>query len=200
MKSVAPSLALVAASLLGASCQPPGVEGSRSLVGADRLPSSGALSREVVQINRGYGDAGEEFLSYELRPDDTLTITRGRRARHTVRGADRFRLAARIAGQARRRLWRVRPPTLEGLDADEARPSGCERRGPHDFGELAVIFIDEGRGPGVEDDRLGTFELPRPASCDSPQAREARQLIRQVLESFPPSGIGFERSTLSGEG
>lgn len=195
MKRVAPSVSLVAASLLCASCQPPGAEGSRSLVGADRLPSSSALSREIVQINRGYGDNSEGFLSYELRPDDTLTVNHTDRARGIVRGGDKFRLAAEIAGNARRQLWRLRPATLEDLNAQEARPLGCERRGPHDFGELALIFIDEGRAPGIEDDRLGTFELPRPDSCNTEQAREARQLIRQVMESFPPSKVaaGFER-------
>jgi len=192
VKGVASSVSLVAASLLCVSCQPAGIESSTSLVGADRLPSRGALSREIIQINRGYGSVSEGFLSYELRPDGTLIVTHTDRARGKVRGEDRFRLSAEIASQARSLLWRLRPAKLEGLDAHEARPSGCERRGPHDFGELAVIFIDEGRRAGIEDDRLGTFELPSPDSCGSPQAREATALVRNVLESFPPSKVAAE--------
>jgi hypothetical protein len=185
----------MAASLALASCQPAGVEGSRSLVGADRLPSSSALSREIVQINRGYGEVSTGFLSYELRPDDTLAVTHTDRARDKVLGEERFRLAPGVAHKARRLLWRLRPATLEGVDAHEARPSGCRRRGPHDFGELAVVFIDEGGSPGVEDDRVGTFELPVPESCGTPQAREARQVMSQVMGSFPESRVaaGFEQ-------
>lgn len=191
---VTSSAATIAASLLSASCQPPAVEPSQSLVGADSLPSADALSREIIQINRGYGQVGGGFLSYELRTDDTLTVTHTDRRRGEVLGEETFRLASSLAGDSRRLLWRLRPAKLEGVDAHEVRPSGCERRGPHDFGELAVIFIDEGREAGVKDDRLGTFELPRRDSCSTPQAREARQLVRQVLDSFPPSTVaaGFK--------
>ena len=191
MKSGASSAPLLAASLLCASCQPSD-RGSGSLVGADRLPSSSALSRETVQINRGYGDGSEGFLSYEVRPDDTLNVTHTVRGREKVRGVETFRLASDVADQARSLLWRVRPAELEGVDAHEARPSGCERRGPHDFGELAVIFVDEGGGAGIEDDRVGTFELPRSDSCSTPQAREARRVVREVMDSFPPSKVAAQ--------
>lgn len=183
----------IAASLLCVACQPQGAE-STNLVGADRLPPSAALSRETIQINRGYGPVGTGFLSYELHPDDSLTVTHSDKRRDKVLGKESFRLASGNADAARRRLLRLRPAKLEGLDAHEARPSGCERQGPHDFGELAVIFVSEDGGPGVEDDRIGVFELPDPQSCSTPQAREARQLVRQVMDLFPPSKVaaGFE--------
>lgn len=186
---VAPSACLLPALLLFASCRPPGAESAQSLVGANALPSSEALAREIIQINRGYGDSSEGFLSYELRPDGTLTVTHSDRARDRVIGEDRFRLADDVAGPARRALWRLRPAKLEGLDSHEARPTGCERRGPHDFGELAIIFIREAGRPGVEDDRIGTFELPDPRSCNSRQAIEARALVRRVLAALPRSGV-----------
>ena len=186
--------ATVAASFLSASCQPPGAESTQSLVGADRLPSPAELSREMIQIHRGYGPVREEVLSYELPPDDTLTVTLSDKRRDKVLGKESFRLASGNAGDARRRLWRLRPAKLEGVGADEARPSGCGRRGLDDFGELAVIFVNPGREPGFEDDRIGIFELPDPHSCSTPQAREARRVVRQVMDLLPPSKVaaGFE--------
>jgi len=166
----------------------------RSLVGAERLPPDERLSLEAVQINRGYGDGSQGLLSWELRPDGSLSVTHYGAGRGEAPATERFRLDAATAGRVRRLLRRVRPETLDGIDSHEARPSGCERRGPHDSGELAIVFIDEGRAPGIEDDRLGTFELPRPGSCDTAQAREARQLVRQVMDSLPKSEVasGFE--------
>lgn len=186
---------LVAAALLCASCRDAGVEGSPSLVGAERLPPASVLSRELIQINRGYGAVGEKFLSYELRPDDSLTVTLTDRRRDRVLGEQSFRLASDAAGRVRRLLSQVRPARLQGLDAHEARPVGCERRGPHDFGELAIVFVDTGSGPGIEDDRIGIFELPDPRTCSTAQAVEARALVRQVLAAIPSSSVAadFER-------
>ena len=180
--------AAIAAALACASCQPRD-DASQSLVGADPLPSPAELSREIIQINRGYGTESEGFLSYELRPDDMLTVTHSDRRRDQVVGEDRFRLPSGLAAQARRRLWRVRPARLEGLDAHEARPTGCERRGPHDFGELAVVFVREPGGPGAADDAIGVFELPDAGSCVTAAAIEARALVRDVLGSFPRSRV-----------
>jgi hypothetical protein len=57
---------------------------------------------------------------------------------------------------------------------------------------LAVIFVAQGGGAVIDDDRIGVFELPDPHSCSTPQAAEARRLMRQVMESFPPSEVATE--------
>jgi hypothetical protein len=82
------------------------------------------------------------------------------------------------------------------LEKDEVRPAGCERQGPHDFGELAVAFIDEGKATGIEDDRAGLFELPWSESCNTPAATEARRVVWQALRLLPPSKTtaSFERT------
>lgn len=185
-KSLTLRTLLVGGSLIVGSCEGKGVE---SLVGSDRLPSSSALSREIIQINRGYGDVSEGFLSYELRPDDALTVTHTDRRQNRVSGEETFRLPSDIADRTRTMLWRLRPATLDGVDSHETRPVGCERRGPHDFGELAVVFVREDGPPGVDGDQIGTFELPRPDSCNTKHATEARQLVHQVLQAWPQSRV-----------
>lgn len=177
--------------LLASACSEPAVDPSESLVGARELPSSRGLSREIVQLNRGYGQISEGFLSYELKPDDSVTVTHEDREERKVIGSETFRLEPNAAAQARRTLWRLRPARLEGqgMTRGEVRPEGCERQGPHDFGMIAVVFIDEGRGPSIEDDRLGAFELPDADSCSSPAAVEARSLIAQLFRLLPPSRV-----------
>jgi hypothetical protein len=179
--------------LLFASCRP-AEEQVHSLVGAEELPAAAALSKEIIYISRGYGEVSTGFLSYELRPDDLLVVTHEDRDRDKVIGEEKFRLESGVADKARRALWRLRPEKLEGIDSHEARPAGCERRGPHDFGELAVSFISAGHRPGVEDDLIGGFELPTAESCGSPQAVEARRVVREAMALFPASKVaeGFE--------
>ena len=168
-------------------------------MGAEELPSADNLSQEIIEINRGYGDVSHGFLTYQLRPDNSLAVTHLDEYREKVVGKETFQLAPHVATQARRMLWRLRPSTLEGqgLTRDEFRPVGCQRRGPHDFGRLAIVFIDEGEDAGVSDDQLGVFELPYRASCDTPHASEARDLVERVLRSFPPSRVAAEFLKLS---
>jgi hypothetical protein len=186
-----PRLIATVAMLLTSACGRPVLNSSESLVGAQELPSVDDLSREIIQINSGFGDGSMGFLSYELRPDGTLAVTYEARHRDKVVGSETFRLAPEVAMRARRMLWRLRPTSLEGqgLTRDEIRPVGCQRQGPHDFGEYAVVFIDEGEKREIEDDRLGAFELPTPESCNTPTASEARQVVGRVLQSFPYSRV-----------
>ncbi|HEX8124978.1 MAG TPA: hypothetical protein VF548_05285 [Allosphingosinicella sp.] len=143
------------------------------MVGADPLPSSGTLYGGVIQVNRGYGEVSEGFLSYELRPDGVLAVIHSDRAGGGVLGEDRFHLAPEIADQARRRLWRLRPARLEGVDAHEARPLGCKRRGPHDFGEVAIVFIDQGISPGSNTIASVSSNSPAPKAAE-PRKRGRR--------------------------
>ncbi len=180
--------------LLTSACGEPALKPSESLVGAKELPSVRDLSREIIQINRGFGSASVGFLSYELRPDGTLAVTHEERLRDKVVASETFQLAPEVAARARRMLWRLRPATLEGqgLTKDETTPMGCQRQGPHDFGEFAVVFIDEGQKRGIEDDQLGAFDLPYGDSCNTPEASEARKLVARVLQSFPHSRVAAE--------
>jgi hypothetical protein len=184
-------VSLVVVSLLGVSCGRAAIEPSQSLVGANDLPSPRVLSREIVQINRGVG--GPHFLSYELRPDNTLAITLSERGvkGEAVRGKETFNLSSELAEHTRRMLWRVRPAKLQGIEY-ETRPVGCEPRGPHDFGELVVVFINEGDQVGIKDDHVGVFALPHVDSCRTKDAEEARQLLRQVSDALPESRVAAE--------
>lgn len=191
---------LLAVSLLCASCNEAVVSSSRSLVGANELPSAKALSRETFYISRGGGAYGGDVLSYEWRPDNSLLVTHtfsdGRGTGEVVRGKETLRISPGDATQARQLLWRVRPAELEGVEQD-VRPLGCEPRGPHDFGEVTVGFVDEGDASGIEDDQVGIFELPTEESCNTPAAVEARKVVWRALQLFPKSKVAaaFERST-----
>ena len=173
MRSAARSALLVSASLVSVSCDRSAIDPSQSLVGAKSLPSESELSRETIQINRGYGNITITFLSYELLPDDTLKITLSARDRKTVIGEDVFRLSPAVADKARRLLWRVRPQELKRIDDGgldwETRPLSCFRRGPHDFGDLTIVFIAQGPEPGVDDEGWAS------SNCRFQAAAEARQ-------------------------
>lgn len=186
---------LLATVLFFASCQRSAIDPSESLVGAKQLPSRQALSRETIEINFGFGDISPGFLSYQLRPDNKLVISLTDRNREpdSVLIEETFQLTSMTAAKARKMLWRVRPQEMQGMEW-QTRPLGCELQGPHDFGQLAVVFDTE--APGVDlDDRLGIFELPRPESCRSREAVEARKLMQEVLRTFPASKapVEFER-------
>ena len=139
-----PALTLLSLSLLCTSCNEAAVNRSESLVGAKVSPSAEALSGETIYISRGGGACGGDSLSYEWRPDDVLTITHtfsDNSARPTVKGRETRRVAPEIAARIRQLLWRVRPAKLQGVEQDQ-RPAGCERRGPHDFGEVSIGFAN----------------------------------------------------------
>jgi hypothetical protein len=197
MSRSVPSLLL--GSLLCVSCEGGAIEPSQSLVGAERLPSAKALAREILYIARGGGPDGGDALSYEWHPDDLLTVTHTFSdeggAGEIVKGKDILRLAPDVAAEARRLLWRVRPASLEGVGQD-ARPAGCRRRGPHDFGEVIVGFIDKGDEADTGDDRVGIFQLPTRESCNTPAAIEARKVVWRALQLFPRSraAMRYDRS------
>lgn len=194
------ALPLLAVPLLCVSCNDAAIEPSQSLVGAEELPSATALARETFYITRGGGAYGGDALSYEWHPDDTLLVTHtfsdGRGTGDVVRGKETLHISPEVAAQVRQLLWRVRPAKLEGVEQD-ARPRGCERRGPHDFGEVTVGFVNEGDAPGIKDDQVGIFELPTAESCNTPAAVEARAVVRRALQLLPNSKVAsdFDRST-----
>lgn len=175
--------------LLCCSCERSAIEPSESLVGANALPPSSVLSQEIIQINRGFGGSGygEDFLSYELRPDNSLAVTHTFRPEDRVRGSETFRVSAKVAEQARRALWRLRPDELRGVE-HETRPTGCDKI--YDAGsEAAVAFINP-------DERIAVVDLPYRGDCDAHSARIARTIVREVLTSFPKSKVaaGFPRT------
>ena len=189
--------------ILCVSCSDPAISRSESLVGAAEVPPAEALSRETLYITRGANDWGGDKLSYELRPNGSLIVIHtyhdDRELTIVERGKETLDLSSEVATQVRELFWRVRPGALEGqgLERDEVRPVGCERQGPHDFGEVGVAFINEGEATSIEDDQLGLFELPSPASCNTPAAIEARTIVWQALRLLPQSQVAarFERTS-----
>ncbi|CAA9326409.1 MAG: hypothetical protein AVDCRST_MAG93-5982 [uncultured Chloroflexia bacterium] len=156
-----------------------------------------------MHITRGANDWGGDRLTYELRSDGSLIVTHSyqdlKLSTIVQRGKQTLDVPSGVAAQVRQLFWRVRPGKLEGqgLEKDEVRPAGCERRGPHDFGEVAVAFINERDPTGTGDDQVGLFELPRPASCSTPAATEARAVVWGALRLLPQSQVvaGFERTS-----
>jgi hypothetical protein len=197
MRIAAARYSLLVASLSVASCDRPAIDPSQSLVGAKQLPSVQTLSREIIYLSRGYSWSGQGHLSYELRPDDTLTITYEHTDRHTLKKTARretFHLSSNesnVALEARRVLWRLRPEKLEGIETI-VRPSNCPQPPTDTFPEVAVGFIAEGPDPGVKDDRLGIVDVPGKLTCSSREATIARAVTRQVLASFPSSKVAAE--------
>lgn len=193
------ALPLLITSLLCTSCKDAAISPSQSLVGANDIPSATALAGETLYISRGGGPYGGDTLSYEWRPDNSLlvrhTISDGRGTGEVVRGQETLHVAPEAAAQARQLLWRVRPAELEGVEQD-ARPTGCERRGPHDFGKVTVGFVIEGDASGIEDGLVGIFNLPTAESCNTPAAVEARAVVQRALQLLLRSKVAaaFERS------
>ena len=187
---------LLVAALLLASCDRPAIEPSQSLVGAKKLPSARVLSREIIEINRGFGSMGTTgLLTYELRPNDALTITLTRRDRGSLKevtdGEERFQLLPQVASAARQNLWRLRPATLRGIEW-LSRPADCPPPPTDTFPEASVAFIAEGPKPGIEDDQIGATDVPASYTCKTPQGVQARRLIEEVLRSFPTSKVVSE--------
>jgi hypothetical protein len=176
------------------ACNEAAIGRSESLVGANDLPPAKALSGETLYINRGGSAYGGDTLTYEWRPDDLLTLTHtftDNNARVTIKGRETFRIVPETAAKAKKLLWRVRPQKLEGIEQDQ-RPLGCKRRGPHDSGEVTVVFIHEGDKSGIKDDQVGVFRLPHPRSCTAPLAVEARQVVWGALRLLPKSKVVAE--------
>jgi hypothetical protein len=192
-------LPLLFASTLCVSCGDAAIAPSQSLVGAKELPSATALADETLYITRGGGAYGGDALSYELRPDNSLLITNTFSDRHEageiVRGKETLHIAPGVAAEVRQLLWRLRPAKLKGVEQD-TRPTGCEREGLHDFGELTVGFVNEGDARGIEDDQVGIFALPTADSCNTSAAVEARSIVRRAPQLLPRSDVAsdYERA------
>jgi hypothetical protein len=184
--------------LLCGSCGERGAEPPQSLVGTHALPSQDDLAREAFYIVRGGGPDGGRSLTYDWRREGVLIVEHAfsdGHGRREVRGRATLPVPPDAAARAWRLLARLHPARLEGVEQD-ARPLGCERRGPHDVGEITIGFIRAGDEPGIQDDEVGLFALPYPRSCDTPAAREARRVVREVLQLLPGSSVAaaFERS------
>jgi hypothetical protein len=171
------------------------------LVGAKELPSEDKLSRETLYLSRHYRSY---YLSYELRSNNLLTLTRTRDGptdeAEIVEGKEKIRVSADIARQFRKIVWRLRPEKLEDADKELSwpiRPLGCKRRGPHDFGEISIVFVDDENQKSSEDFRIGFFDLPYESSCNTPAAKEARAVILRGLRLLPPSTVieRFQRTS-----
>ena len=192
---------VLALAVLCAACDIPAIEPGSSLVGANRIPSAAILSREVIYMAWDKDNSDGHLLSYELRPDDTLTIAhttfgKGDALRETI-SEQTIRVSPKIAKRARAMIWRVRPPKMVGQIDEVApvRPVGCKPSGFHDFAELGVTFISKGKANNINDDRYGAFELPYLSSCNTSAAVQARKVVWEVIRVLPTNKVrsNFER-------
>jgi hypothetical protein len=173
--------------LLAAGCDQSRSKAPDSLVGAKHLPPVSELSHETIQINHWGGARRDHLLTYELRPDNTLTVTHSLRAPggDKTLGREAFGLAADAASQVRLTLSRLRPETLRGVEY-VSYPVGCQP--PIDSGdEVAIAFIDE-------HEKIGIFDLPYP--CRDSKAAAARNAIAAVMQSLPTSKVAAAFSRL----
>jgi hypothetical protein len=184
MRAAARVMWLTATLLMGACGRSP-LAGPQSLVGAKSLPSARELSAEAVQINRRGGPREGHMLTYDLSPSNSLTVA------HTVDelgGAKTlatatFHLTPEAANKLRTMLWRVRPERLTGIEGITL-PTGCTiviDASP----QANVVFADAKQ-------RLGISSIPREGDCDTPQARQARQLVSGVLASLPGRNLAAQ--------
>lgn len=182
-------ISLALALYLCSSCDEPAVAPERLVSGS--LPAARELSRETILIEQGFGGEGYGVhrLTYQLTPDDQLSIAYGLVTRAGPVVNEKFRLKSDEADRIREALWRLRPRVLasEWVGEWSARPLGCKMQGPHDQGEAVVAYIS-----GENDDKGASFELPTAESCDTAAARQARRVLQQVFGSFPDSEIVTE--------
>jgi hypothetical protein len=143
------------------------------------------LAAEEIQINRRGGPRDDHMLTYDLSPSNSLTVS------HTVdqlAGAKTFatatfRLSPEAANHVRTLLRRVRPDRLTGIQ-DNTLPTGCTvviDASPH----ANVVFTDAKH-------RLGISSIPRERVCDTPAARQARELVARVLATLPGRNIAAQ--------
>jgi hypothetical protein len=184
MKAVG-CLICITATLLAGACERSSLAGSESLVGAKSPPSMQELSAETIQINRRGGPRNEHMLTYDLYPSNSLTVAHtvdelgGTKALATAT----FHLAPEAANQVRTLLWRVRPARLTGIE-DITLPTGCTvviDASP----QANVVFADTKQ-------RLGISSIPRERDCDTPQARQARQLVSIAVASLPGRNLAAQ--------
>jgi hypothetical protein len=168
-------------------------------VGAKSIPSAHELSRETIEIIPGSSPwVNAPRLSYEIHPDNSLDVTLSHWSTgvhdDVIDAKEVFHLKPNTASDVRHLLWRLRPEELKGVEW-QIRPVGCPPP-PTDTGsDYSVAFISVGPRPGVQDDRVGVFDLPPAQYCGVQSAAQARLLIEQVLHLFPPSKVaaGYKR-------
>ncbi|WP_308515721.1 hypothetical protein [Sphingomonas flavescens] len=182
------------AALLVAACDRPAIDASQSLVGAKQLPGAKTLRQEIIQLNRSYGGASSSLLSYELGPDNGLTVTVTHRDPDTWKditdAKETSNLSTQTASQARNELWRLRPEALQGVE-ERVSPADCPTPPTDTFPIAAVVFIAKGTKPGIND-RVAVVDVPAQYTCDTLQGRAARNLIEKVLQQFPHSKVAAE--------
>jgi hypothetical protein len=178
--------------LLAAACDGSPIDPSRSLVGAKKLPSAQMLARETIQIEREFGGPGAQRLTFQLRPDDKLTIILAAATDpQTQSKTQTFHLSSGIAEDARSNLWRVRP---EQQGAGVNLPSDCPPRSAANAPALTVVFTSPTPNARFDNSHRAVFGLPPQSVCNTEKAKEARNLIRSVIHSFPPSNLPAEYS------
>ena len=170
--------------ILCTSCDQPAIKSSESLVGSPKLAPAQELKRETIWIEKGFGGDGygSHRLSHILRPNNELAVRYSLIADYRTLEEQTVKLTGEEADRHRRALWRLRPQHLSPspMESEPLLPEGCERRGPHDQGDVTVTFLVSEEGP-----EGASFELPEPSSCDSQNAKAARVLLSRVLSSFP---------------
>jgi hypothetical protein len=168
-------IAVASALLLGA-CHKPSSQEFGSLVGVKKMPSGEALNHETILINLRYSPTTPRMLTYELRPDNTITITQSLSEPGGDKDISKEVLTLVPAKTARMRayLWRLRPSKLADLSAI-TYPTDCHP--PIDASsELTVAFVDPERNVGV-------FALPY--ICKNGASAEARKVARAAIAVIP---------------
>lgn len=166
----------LALAVLICGCDPSVRGTSESLVGATNQPSERDLGRETIIITQRTGPARDHILSYELRPNDVLTVTYSlsELSGETEVAKDTVQLRSSDADNARKSLWRMRPTRLQGIET-VVYPVGC--RPPIDSNdEVVIVFADNRK-------RLGIFTLPH--SCKDGNSAVARSIVREVISTLP---------------
>ena len=179
------------ASILVAACDNSAIDSRRSLVGAKKLPSREVLSGETIQISHVFSGPGAQRLTFELRPNESLTVTLAATDGKIQGAKQTFQLSSTIAAQARWKLWRIRPER-EGVGW--TAPSDCPAQAANARPDLTVVFLTERPGELTGIVPRATFGLPPKSICNTKAAEEARNLVRSVVQSFPPSKLPAEFS------
>ena len=185
MLVIARRLLLLVVLMSAAACDRPAIDPSQSLVGAKNLPPARLLKREKIALYYHYDRPLKHQLSFELSPDNSwaAVVTEvGSNYREVSRQT--FSLSADRADEIRRKLWRLRPDKLRGIEY-ETQPADCPPPPTDTSVDLAIGFIKEGTKPGVEDDQIGVFTLPDVRTCNSPKSVAAHKVVDDVINELP---------------
>lgn len=147
--------------------------------------------QDTIIVSKGFGGEGLGMhrLTYELAPDDKLKISYWLMSEEQPIAEQTFELNSELAHQLRRDFWRLRPEKFaaELWNDWPTLPLGCDRRGPHDFPEMWVLFLPDTNKPAGR-----AFDLPATESCNSSAAQQARLLIEDAIATLPNSKIADE--------